>query len=172
MHNKAFFLGFLFCGFINAVSAVERDSQQTIEIEADKMMLDEPGGTMQYEGNVRLTQGSIMISADKLIVTSSNRKLQRMQIVGNDKKPAMFQQKTVSGQLASGQAQRMDFDVVKSLLILSGHAELKQGSRFVRSERIEYNTTSNSLLAGKQTDKTAGDSNAGRVHIVITPEQK
>jgi lipopolysaccharide export system protein LptA len=172
MCNKQLLFGMLICCVMRVAAALENDMAQAIEIQADRMTLDESSGTTRYEGSVRLSQGSISISADKLILTGRDGKLQRMQIGGTRDQPAEFRQKTESGQLASGKAQEMDFNVQSSHLILSGRAELNQGSNFIRSERIEYNTLSNSLLAGKRINNAPGDSDQDRVHIVITPEQK
>lgn len=171
MHNKQWCYGVILCGLVHVAAALENDANQTIEIQADSMTLDESKGITHYKGNVQLSQGSISISADELILTSNQGELQRMNITGNTEKPALFRQKTETGQLANAQAQQMDFNVVNSHLVLSGQAELKQGSSFIRSERIEYNTLSNSLVAGKQAVDRKDDSGHDRVHIVITPEK-
>ena len=46
----------------------EADSDKPIEIEADTMTVEETKNTSTYEGDVILTQGSLLINADKLII--------------------------------------------------------------------------------------------------------
>ena len=51
--------------------ALPDDSQKVIDIEADSAFIDNEKGNAIYIGNVKVTQGSILISANKLTITSS-----------------------------------------------------------------------------------------------------
>lgn len=171
MFHKDLLITLMLTVVTHSSAALQSDARQPVEIEADKMYLDEKSGVTLYEGKVRLSQGSISISAEKIQLHGNNGKLQRMQIDGDKNNPAVFQQTTENGQLVRGQAQKIDFNVKDSRLIFNGQAELTQGTNFIRSERIDYNTLSNSLIAGKKDDNSAKSTDQDRVHIVITPEQ-
>ena len=51
----------------------EADSDKPIEIEADTMTVEETKNTSTYEGDVILTQGSLLINADKLIIREDRK---------------------------------------------------------------------------------------------------
>lgn len=152
-------------------SAAEADAGRPIEIEADSMTLNEADGTTQYRGGVRLTQGTIEVQAERLTLHSKNGRLSRMEMIGSDDQPALFQQQTDSGGLARGRAQRIEYNAGDTHLILNGRAELRQGPNHIRSEQIHYNTRTNSLRAGDKGPTGQGDSHE-RVQITIQSEQE
>ena len=47
-----------------AVMAMTGDREQPIHIEADSVDIDDKKGVSIYRGNVRMTQGSIVLTAD------------------------------------------------------------------------------------------------------------
>lgn len=159
-------------------AALESDSGQPIEIEADLMTLDEQSGISIYRGNVKLAQGSIRITAEELILHMENGRLQQMEILGNEKAPAAFRQLTDSSEEARGQARRIEYTSANSRMVLLGQAELLQGNNHIRSARIDYNTERNSFVAGRTPEEaTPTDQNAvqpqsdERVRIIITPQK-
>lgn len=171
MCRKQFYVGLICYLSIATAPALESDVNQTIEIRADSMQLNEQSGTTRYEGNVSLVQGSVFVTANLIVLTTLNSKLQHMKITGTNDRPAVFQQKMESGQLARGQARLIEYNIKNSQLLFKGQAELKQGSRFIRSEHIKYNMESNNLSAGKNTKLETDAPQNDRVHIVITPDQ-
>lgn len=146
--------------------ALEGDANQPIEIEADTMTLDNAAGITRYEGSVRLTQGSITVTGERLTLRADNGRLEHMEILGS---PATFEQQADNGQWARGRARRMEYEAGRSRLLLTGEARMRQGANHIESERIHYNTESNSLTAGKAPPQSGGDGE--RVRIIINPEQ-
>ena len=49
--------------------AVTGDTEQPIHIESDTQSLDMQGNVVTFTGNVVMTQGTIKINADKVVVT-------------------------------------------------------------------------------------------------------
>ena len=155
--------------------ALQSDSEQPVQIEADHMTLDESQGRTEYHGNVHLTQGSITLTADSVLLHNHDGRINSMLITGNSNL-ATFKQLTDSGQTAKGQAKRIEYNAQQSRLLLIESAELLQGNNLIRSDRIDYNTETNNLTAGNAnnaetqptTDTTTGSK---RVRIVITPDE-
>ena len=148
--------------------ALPADRQQPVEIEADRMTLDEPTNTSTYTGNVKLIQGSIQIDAQSLTVITENGRVRLMRITGTTAQPAHFRQQTKTGELVEGTAEHIEYNANEAQLVLLGNAELKQGGNHVRSQRIEYNTETNSLNAGTRTN---GENTPGeRVKMIIKPQ--
>ncbi len=163
-------LGYLYSPHVAALSS---DPQQPIEIEANSMTLDELSGTSVFTGQVKFVQGSIQVQAAQIIIYTKNDALDRMSMQGQQGQPATFRQLTDTGTQARGQAVQMEYFVNKSRLILRQAAELQQGENLIRSERIDYNTANNTVIAGKPQDTNGQDTQGGgqeRVKIIITPQ--
>ena len=89
--NKNIFFTFLLVILIPELAfSEEADSDQPIEIEADTMMVEETKNTSTYEGDVVLTQGSLIINADRLIIREDRQGFQHSTSIGN---PTTFKQK-------------------------------------------------------------------------------
>jgi lipopolysaccharide export system protein LptA len=148
--------------------ALPADPGQPIEIEAATMVMDQRNGVSTYTGNVTLIQGSIRIAAEKLVVYARNRKLDRLEAFGTAGAQASFRQQLPDGGETRALAGHMEYRAAQSRLILRQQAELHQGGNHIRSERIDYNTASNSLLAGQDSKQDPAQPQQ-RVRIVIEP---
>ena len=62
------FLSVTLLGVSNHVLAESADRDQPIDLEADTVQVDDAKQISTYSGNVILTQGTLLIRADKLIV--------------------------------------------------------------------------------------------------------
>ena len=169
--NTLLFLASIVLSF--AANALQDDTQQPIEVEADHMVLQQTKGTAEYHGNVRLKQGSILITANRVTLFNRNGRLQSLLIKGGQD-VATFEQKTDAGQFVRGKAMRIEYNAKQAHLVLLDSAELLQGNNLIRSDRIDYNTKSNNLTAGNQAksnETRGGNSDSQRVRIVITPDE-
>ena len=59
--------------FSRWATALDSDQDQPIQIVADLAVRDELAGETRYEGNVVLTQGSLVITADTLSIPQHRR---------------------------------------------------------------------------------------------------
>ncbi|HEX5056066.1 MAG TPA: lipopolysaccharide transport periplasmic protein LptA [Gammaproteobacteria bacterium] len=147
------------------VLALPADSKQPIEIEAQKLIMDQQKGISTYSGHVTLTQGSIRIEAEQLLVHTRNGKFDRLEAFGSDTQQASFRQQLANGEETRGNAGHIQYSAGKSRLTLQQRAQLQQSGNRIQSDRIDYNTASNSLLAGQQDPAQSRQ----RVRIVIEP---
>jgi lipopolysaccharide export system protein LptA len=145
--------------------ALTSDLRQPIEIEAQHMILDERNSVSTYSGRVVLTQGSILIEAEKLVIYTRNNRLEWLEAFGSGAAPTTFRQQLADGEETRGQAGQMEYRAADSRLILRRQAQLRQRGNHIQSERIDYNTSSNSLIAGQ----ASGQDPQQRVRIVIDP---
>jgi lipopolysaccharide export system protein LptA len=134
------------------------------------MTLDESTGTTTYNGNVELSQGSIKVKADTIVIHNINGSIESMHMSGNHN-PATFEQETINGELARGQAMHIQYDSRNSKLTLTGSAKMQQGKNKIRSHRIDYNSATNNLSAGNPIDPGKKQHDSQRVRIVITPDE-
>jgi lipopolysaccharide export system protein LptA len=145
------------------VPALEEDQYQPMYIEADAAELDEQQSTSLYLGNVDVTQGSMRILADEVLVHhKQDRRVQKIIAIG---KPVRYRQRVDDDpDEVKGRALRMEYEADSEELTLIDEAVLTQGEDRFASDRIVYN---------RITDRvTAGTSAQGRerVKIRIEPE--
>jgi len=160
-HHK-YFLLFVLYTVLTPAHALKTDQQQPIQIEADRVNIDDRKGVSSYSGNVTLTQGSMQVKADKVTVYTDERRLNRVVATGN---PAHFKQRPDnSKQDVSANAKSVEFDATTGLLTLKNSAELRQGLNHFQSNSIEYETRNDLVRAAK------AESGDERVKVIIQPD--
>jgi len=139
--------------------ALKTDKNQPIYVEADGVDLDDKKGISIYKGNVVLTQGSIVLKADKLVVTQKKSKKDHIEATG---KPVTFQQQ-VEGKKAmvKGRARKVDYASDSEILYLTGGAVLTQGKDTFKSDKITYDRARAVVKAGASAKGSA------RVRVTI-----
>ncbi len=147
--------------------ALSSDREQPVHIEADRLVIDEPKGTMTYSGHARLTQGSIVLEADRVVLYSHERRLTQAEASGN---PVRFRQKTDDGHLIRARARHMEYRVADRRLRLRGEAELWQDENHIRSPRIDYDMARDRVEARGGAGKGSGPGEKPeRVEIILQP---
>ncbi len=140
--------------------AVDPDLAAPLEIEADRVVLDEAAGESVYQGSVRAVQGHTRLTADTLRLYQQGGRLVRVLAEGT---PARLV-KSPPGQppLEAG-ARTIDYRLDRARVILSGEAVLVQGSDRFEGPRIEYDLDTQRVVAG-------GKPGEGRVRVILSPE--
>jgi lipopolysaccharide export system protein LptA len=156
---------FTFIIFISATSTVlqayESDSDEPIFLESDSAKWDEESQKSTYRGNVIVTQGSMILTGELLIVTSKNNEINRMVITGEK---AKYKQRTVTGKIINGEAKKIQYYVDKAKIIFLDKAILTQTNNIVRSNRIVYKTDTENITAGDKKGKS-------RVKMTLEPKK-
>lgn len=157
------------CVSLNAFAeAADRD--KPIELEADSVIVDDAKKTSTYIGNVILTQGTLVIRADKLIVREDSSGFQHSTSTGN---PTTFKQKREGrNEYMSGSGRRIEYDGRMDKVQLYTNAWVKRGEDIVYGDYISYdaNTEYAEVIGGKKSE-SAGSS-SGRVKAIIQPKNK
>jgi lipopolysaccharide export system protein LptA len=155
----------LACLFSLPALAEKADRTKPINLEADSVTLDDIRKIGVYQGNVILTEGTLMIRADRVEVSQDENGLKTVVATGN---PVSFRQKRDGvDEYVEAYAPRVEFDNTKGQLELSGGARLRKGDDEIRGNVISYNTqTEFYKVVGEQNSRTP----AGRVHIMIRPK--
>ncbi len=143
-----------------AAQGLSTDRDQPIEVEADRLEVRDEENLSVYEGNVNLTQGSLQIRSDRLVIHfNDKRELTLMEMTGN---PARLRQLDDQQREMRGQARRINYIESESLLELIGDARFDHAGDSIESERIRIDTDNNSIEAG------SSDSDQ-RVKMLIQP---
>ncbi len=149
------------------VSAEQADRSKPVNLEADTVTLDDIRKVSVYEGNVILTQGTILLRADRVQATQNDAGLDRVVATG---RPVAFRQK-LDGQdeFIEGFADRVEYRGATGQLELIGQARLRRGSDELRGAQISYNAnTAFYKVVGQPNAQTP----AGRVRAVIKPKPR
>ncbi len=139
--------------------AREGDLSAEVQVSADSSEYDERNGTQSLLGNVEISQGSLLIKADRIDVFLQKNQLDRIEGSG---KPIRFEQQNDAGETIRGTANSIKYDATTGIMVLSGGATLQQPQQKLDSERIEFD-------ARRQKVTAQGDAKGGRVSIRIQP---
>lgn len=160
-------LGVLFCA---PASAEHADRDKPVNVEANKVNVDDANKVSIFEGNVVLTQGTIRIRADKMIVRQDEGGFNSGTAYGN---LATFRQKMEGvDEFIEGEAERIEYDGKAEKLELFARAHIKRGQDELRGNYISYNAQTEFYQALSGKPATAAETKPGRVHAVIQPKDK
>lgn len=152
------------------VLAERADRNQSLQLEADSATVDEASRTSIFTGKVVLTQGTLVIRADKMTVKQDDRGFQYATALGS---PASFRQKREGlDEYVEGWGERMEYDSKADKLQLFGQARLKRGQDETNGNYISYDAVSEffQVTGGKEAATKANP--GGRVRAVIQPKNK
>lgn len=150
--------------------AEKADRDKPIDLEADNLSVNDAKKTSVYTGNVILTQGTLVIHADKLVVREDSEGFQHSTSYGN---PTTFRQKMEGkDEYITGSGQRIEYDARLDKVQLYVKAWVKRGEDIVNGDYILYDANSEyaEVIGGPQTATT--ENPKGRVHAVIQPKSK
>lgn len=150
--------------------AEKADRDQPIDLEADSLSTNDAKKISTYTGNVILTQGTLVIHADKLVVHEDKQGFQHSTSTGN---PTTFKQKQEGkNEYIEGSAQRIEYDGRMDKVQLYTRAWVKRGLDVVHGDYIMYDANAEyaEVIGGGQT--ATPDAPKGRVRAVIQPKKK
>jgi len=156
-------------------NALPDDWQQEMTILSDSAEIDRRAGTVIYEGNVILTQGTLRIEADRILLLRNGDTLEKAVAEGDR---ARYQQQIEADKpLTTALGKRIDYYTAERRIVLTGEAELEQEGNLFSGERITYDMATETVRAEGSTDNTASnadteeatDKDTGRIKVVIQP---
>ena len=146
------------------------DRDKPVNLEADTMTVDDVKKVSVYQGSVVLTQGTLVIHADKLVVTEGKDGAHHGTAHGN---PATFRQKREGlDEYVEGYGGRIEYDSGKDVVELFTQARMKRNQDEVRGNYISYDgkTEFFKVVGGKEA--VSANNPRGRVRAVIQPKKK
>jgi len=165
----------LACMMLGAISmgahAERADRDKPVNIEADRVEIDDQKKEAVFEGNVVLTQGTLMLKADRIIVDQDETGFQSGIAFG---KPAYFRQKREGLEdFIEGEAERLVYKGEEEKVELFVNAKLTRGGDEVRGNYISYSALTEFFeVMGNQPGSAEGESSGGRVRAIIQPRNE
>jgi lipopolysaccharide export system protein LptA len=151
-------------------TAEKADREKPIELEADTVTVNDAKKTSVYTGNVILTQGTLVIRGDKLVVREDNQGFQHSTSYGN---PTTFRQKLEGKEeYMQGSAQRIEYDGRMDKVQLYTKAWVKRGDDIVHGDYIMYDANAEyAEVIGGGSQAATPATPQGRVRAIIQPKK-
>jgi len=162
------FLCLLLCLYAGFIRAEQADRQKPVQMEADRVTVDDINQTSTFEGNVQMRQGTLLIEAAKIVVTQDKKGFSLMTATGQ--LAHMRQKRDGVNEYAEGFGERIEYDTQAEIASLVGQARVKREGDDVRGEHIIYNTKTGVFQVFGSNNKNPNTPNKGRVTIVIQPK--
>ena len=163
----------IFCayclGLLAAPAQAERaDRTKPINLESDRMHVDDAQKLSVFEGKVVMTQGTLRIQADKVTVRQDKDGSQYGSASGN---PASFRQKRDgANEYIEGEADRIEYNGKLDKVEFFNRARLKRDpADEVRGNYISYDSRTEYFSVTGGAGPAASGSPGDRVRAVIQP---
>jgi len=162
MQNKLLILLLFFSPFCHAEKA---DHDKPVDIEADQAQVDDAKQISTFTGKVVLTQGTMVIRSDKLIVTQDKSGFKHGTAYGHT---ANFRQKREGlDEYVEGYGERIEYDTKANTVDFYVQARVKRAQDEVRGEHVTYNSYTDIFQANNE-----GSAAPQRVHATLYPKSK
>jgi len=171
-----FFLIFLLALAL-PVHAELADKDKPITLEADRITIDDLKRVQVFEGNVVLTQGTLVIRSDKILLTEDAQGFQRGVAFAGPGGLARFQQKREGrDELIEGEAERIEYDTNREIAELFHRAWIRSGGDELRGDYIWYDGFSERyMVSGRPASSSSSTQDSAppkRVQAIIQPRNK
>lgn len=157
-----------------AARAEHADRDKPINLDADRITVDDASKTHIFEGNVQLSQGTLVIKAAKIVVSQDASGYQTGVATGGPGGLARFRQKREArNEYIEGEADRIENDAKAEKSELFGHAKMRSGQDEVAGQYILYDgKTENYVVSNGPNGTATTNPKSERVHATIHPKNK
>jgi len=147
--------------------ALPGDKNETIRGSADNLTVDQKNGVATYTGSVKIQQGSLVISADSIVIhTNPDSSVEKMIATGS---PARFQQQPEKDQgVVTAAAKQITYTPNNEHLVLIEDASVEQNGAVMSGPHIDYDLVKEVMKAAGNNGASGG--NGQRIEIVIPPK--
>lgn len=153
--------------------AERADRSQPINLEADRITVDDVKKVQVFDGNVVLTQGTLAIRANRIVVTQDADGFQRGVATGGPGGLARFRQKREErDDYVEGEAERIEHDARNEKTEFFVRAWVRSGADEVKGNYISYDALTERYVvtSGASAEAKTPAQPQGRVRAVIQPK--
>ncbi len=155
-----------------AARAEKADRDKPVNIEADRVSVDDVKKVQTFEGNVQLSKGTLVIRAERIVVIQDDDGYQRGVATGSPGVLPTFRQKREAQDgYIEGEAERIEHDAKAEKTQFFNRARVKSGLDEVRGQFISYDALSEQYFVTSGPNGTRAQAGSGeRVRAVIQPK--
>jgi len=143
-------------GMIEAVEESKQEQEkQSIEIEAESVMVDEATGYNEFIGDAEVRQGSLVMTAEVIQVQTNADDVETMVAKGTPEQPAKYiQSQENQARYIEATADLITYDVNEGMIFLDGDAYLVQGFDSFRGDSLTYDIDNDKVFVKGSEDGT------------------
>ncbi|MEQ1525125.1 MAG: lipopolysaccharide transport periplasmic protein LptA [Gallionella sp.] len=136
-----------------ASSFAERaDREKPVQLDADKVTIDDAKKISTFTGGVKLTQGTLQLLGDKVVVTQNKEGFTLATVYG---KTASFRQKREGlNEYVEGSGERIVYDSRAETVDFYNQARVKRDLDDVRGEHISYSVKTEIFQVSGSSDNS------------------
>lgn len=150
--------------------AEKGDREKEIVVGADRLTADDANRTSTFDGNVVVTQGTMRMTAGKVVVRED---AQRHKFYVASGSPVTFRQKRDKvDEWVEGTADRAEFDDRNDVLKLYNKARVKSNQNEITGDFISYDMKREVAEVSGAPPGQAAPESTGRVKVIIMPPKK
>jgi lipopolysaccharide export system protein LptA len=152
-----------------ACFAERADRGKPVHMEADQVLIDDAQQISTFIGNVQMTQGTMLIRGDRIVVVQDKEGFRHGTAYGHT---ASYRQKREGlNEYMEGYGERIEYDTHAETVDFYGQARVKRNLDEVRGEHITYSAKTEIF---KVDNDNAGSANTPpkRVHAILQPKPK
>lgn len=115
-----------------AFGSSRETSDLPVQVEADQLSVNQKDGTATFTGDVRISQGEMLLSAPhvQVIYSENSKKIMRLMASGGV---------TIVNGPDAAEAQKADYDIDAGIVLLTGSVLLTQGPNVMKGEQVSIN---------------------------------
>jgi lipopolysaccharide export system protein LptA len=174
MNRKLLFTALLLLLAAGRVLALAEDRDQPISIKAARLEIDQKKGISTYEGSVEMQQGSMIITATRIVVHHKNNEVSRIEADGAPVK--IRQRPAPDKEETRAEARRIEYDLKAATLRLTGKAHIWQDGNEFSGETITYDNQRGMVRASGSGAgggaQTTGEQKKERVEVILQPRKE
>ena len=153
--------------------AERADRDKPVTLEADHMTIDDVNKVQVYEGKVVLTQGTLAIRANRIVIKQDADGFHHGVATGDGGNLASFREKRDGvDEFVEGYAERIEYDAKADKAQLFVRARLRRELDEVRGNYISYDGKTEYFVVSSGEASASGNNPQGRVRAVIQPKRK
>jgi lipopolysaccharide export system protein LptA len=139
--------------------ALPEDSQQPINIHADSAELDQNKNIAVYHGSVKMQQGTMTVTGDKMTIELEDQQVVR--IIAEGDRAHYQQQIKPDESMVLADAKKITYFTAEERVELVGDAHLTQDNNEFTGQLIKYNTNEGKV--------DASSNGQGSVQMILQP---
>lgn len=174
MKTTPMFLLGLSLGILGVAPAfAERaDRDKPLQLEAQRMSIDDVKKIQILEGDVVLMKGSILVRAERIVITEDAYGFQKSTAFAGKGALAKFRQKREGREAyIEGEAERIEYNTANEVAELFHRAAIQGGEDLVRGDYIWYDAISEKYMASASEGKD-DKGQPQRVRATLLPRNK
>ena len=146
------------------------DRGKPVHLEADQVVIDDARQISTFTGNVKLSQGTMLMRGDKILVVQDKQGFKHGTAFGQT---ASFRQKREGlDEYVEGYGERIEYDTRAETVDFFGQARLKRKLDEVRGEHITYNAKTEIFQVNSGGGAGSASAPPQRVHAILQPKHK